>query len=112
MKIWSYILGLQILILSCLACGDLPAFSKDGLTVTSDLKIEKQTTHAAEDVCSPMCNCNCCGQLLVNHEIVSYLKLPKKLIPSKLNIFYNNIFSTDYLCSIWQPPKLNNNILL
>jgi hypothetical protein len=110
MKVWSYILGLQFLILSCMACGDLPEFSSSSFLENS--KLEKQTTHAAEDACSPICNCTCCGQLLVSHEIVSYLKLPKRLILSKQKIFYNEIFSTDYFCNIWQPPKLNNNILI
>jgi hypothetical protein len=59
------------------------------------------------DLCSPFCNCNCCGSQIVscfkvssfNFRIVS--KSIKTQLPS-----YTSKFTSNFYGSIWQPPQI------
>ena len=110
MKLLSYILGLGILILSCITCEDLPEFNDPGLEIISATNIKKPCTESAQDHCSPLCVCACCGQPLINLFFKDAPLLDKRIAVSKKNFEYKNTFVSDYFQSIWQPPKLNSNI--
>jgi len=75
----------------------------------SSASIEKSKGITEQDNCSPLCTCNCCGQLLIANVPISIPKILKRSIPKKESNAYNSNFISSYVQNIWQPPKLNNH---
>src|SRR6218665_2428504 len=108
MKSASIFLSIMLLILSCLPCADA---AQD--TVTDKGTALTQNDHHSKelhtDLCSPFCNCNCCGAqilnftppLVINSDYVPVLYL------TKLEITYKSNLASMFSGSIWQPPQLS-----
>ena len=109
MKLLNYILSIYLIALSCLPCADMEVSSAAHKAVEiSDNHDEKSHNNDKEnDLCSPFCNCNCCGS-----QIVSYFKITTfsftpitKSIKTQLPS-YTSIVTSNFFGSIWQPPQI------
>ncbi len=109
MKLLNYILSIYLVALSCLPCADMEISSAAHKAVEiSANHDEKSYNHDKEnDLCSPFCNCNCCGS-----QIVSYFKITTfSFTPIKRSIktqlpSYTSIVTSNFFGSIWQPPQI------
>ncbi|WP_421944585.1 DUF6660 family protein [Pedobacter sp.] len=106
MKLFAIILCISILALSCISCEDFEL--ANNLSIVTEQIINQENSHQESDNCSPLCTCNCCGQLIVFNQKVELLIKPKPLNHSKNVATYCNYFLSDYTKNIWQPPKLNS----
>ncbi|WP_370633630.1 DUF6660 family protein [Pedobacter sp. Leaf250] len=106
MKFLIYLMSFLIVSLSCINCEDVMAMVNNP-TELSISNIEKSKGLTDQDNCSPLCTCNCCGQLLLANVPISIPKTLKRLIPEKELKYYSNHFLSKYTQNIWQPPKLN-----
>ncbi|TCD02156.1 hypothetical protein EZ449_19040 [Pedobacter frigidisoli] len=111
MKILVYLLSFSILILSCITCEDALDFESSVTVKTSSLDINKSAHTPNQDDCSPLCTCNCCGQPLVSNLQFNGFDFLKRTGPTKLKIFHNQQFITNYFQNIWQPPKTNKLLI-
>ncbi|WP_316806940.1 DUF6660 family protein [Pedobacter agri] len=107
MKFLIYILSFAILGLSCITCEDVVSLAANSSEISS-AAVEKSSTSADQDNCSPLCTCNCCGQPLLVFSIASMANTSKRQAPKDKLIAYNNQFISSYIQNIWQPPKLSN----
>jgi len=110
MKFLIYLLSLCILSLSCITCEDIAALENGQIEISSTT-IEKSKHTANQDNCTPLCNCNCCGQPLVINLSNSSFTFLNKLISNSQLTHYDNQLVSDYSKNIWQPPKLNNVLI-
>ncbi|NQD72559.1 hypothetical protein HP439_17685 [Sphingobacterium shayense] len=103
MKHLSFILALMVLVLST-----LPGFMEDKC-----FDVIHQTTNSQEqdsddcgmECCSPFSKCNTCTGFVITSFYAlttNYVQQPKK----KLGVITASAVS-DFLSSIWQPPKIN-----
>jgi len=98
------------MLLSLITCGD--SREQIGRTKNPILSsIQKKQACADEDSCSPLCTCNCCGQLLVFSLKFSLINLTKPVAGSKKEAEYSNAFASGYLDKIWQPPKMDTIVI-
>lgn len=105
MKFLLYILSLHVLMLSFMPCTDEEdkASGKEQVSAVAGLQQQGQQDYH-EDLCSPLCSCQCCH----THYQVYSLNISENLpLPeAKQNTLYTNNFSSSPSCSIWQPPKV------
>jgi hypothetical protein len=109
MKLANYIFSMYFIILSCWPCADFDGIiSFDSNDVVS-VKSNDHSHSNCNDICSPFCSCNCCGNPFFGHQIVAlfldkknenFIKLPE----------YKSPQTATYFASIWQPPKMNDVI--
>jgi hypothetical protein len=103
LKLTNTILSIIILILSCMPCADKE----------QDVPFEKETVNNSSkqnhdnDVCSPLCVCNCCGRQGFVYNTISTCNIfsVKTIIDKKLPE-YKSIIASNFYGSIWQPPKI------
>lgn len=109
MKIFSVILSVYLLALSCLPCGDV-----EDCKVVDNEKIsfsETNHTNHQEDTetCSPFCICACCGtNIALNFSFSTFIsEIEQQFLLDKVKInSYNTKFISDFYGNIWQPPKI------
>jgi hypothetical protein len=82
----------------------------DSLVKSSNTQTSSRHNHSHEtdnDLCSPFCVCNCCGQQTLTFlEIQSFQFLVHfQEIKSSISFYKSTSFSNFY-GSIWQPPQL------
>ncbi|MDN3586287.1 hypothetical protein QWY86_06385 [Pedobacter aquatilis] len=109
MKLFAIILCISILALSCISCEDFEL--ADNSEIAIEQIITKDNSHQDNDNCSPLCNCNCCGQLIIINLKVAQLTNPKPVHNREKIASYRNCFPTNYAKNIWQPPKLITEFL-
>lgn len=104
MKWFSIILSLYFITLLCIPCHDSINVHVDNENALESAAHD-HTEH--QDTCSPFCTCSCCGisvsiAALPNYSNTSVAK------PNSVEkiIFENTNLITQYLESIWQPPKV------
>jgi len=110
-KIYTSILAAYFLALALLPCGDVVGSAVEKGSELLGMVFNNPPTHSdsdncGDDLCSPLCGCNCCQIMTTS---VEKSLLPKHFLfpaPQKLNP--SEPSSTGFLHSsdIWQPPKL------
>ncbi|WP_370523762.1 DUF6660 family protein [Pontibacter sp. Tf4] len=105
MKYFAVIWGMIIFLLACLPCTDSGTAYAQG----TDTLVQADTGHSdAEqetDLCSPLCECNCCGGLTLSFQlqkVTQPLVLPQRTNPST----YVVRGPVDPVISFWHPPKV------
>jgi hypothetical protein len=106
MKSFFLIIGLYMLYLSCLPCGDNREFSTKSEEKVSAAANKKEHQHG-RDTCTPFCTCSCCS---ASGFDVSFSKPQvQKIFPLVEKEFstYNVCFTSQVYFAIWQPPKIS-----
>ena len=109
MKLVNFILSIYLVALSCLPCADMEVTSAahKALEIASNHN-EKSHNHDKEnDLCSPFCNCNCCGSQIVSYfKVITFnFSVVSKEITTQLTS-YTSKFTSNFYGSIWQPPQI------
>lgn len=107
MKFFNIIVSIYLVALSCLPCADMEVNS---LAHSSSEVAAKHQNHSHEkenDLCSPFCVCNCCGQQILNfsQEIASQFRKIATEITTQIPD-YKSILTSNFYGSIWQPPQI------
>jgi len=107
MNVFNFILSIYLVALSCLPCADMEVNSLAHSSPEVAANHDDHSHDKESDLCSPFCNCNCCGS-----QIVSYFKITTfnftpitKSIKTQLPS-YTSIFTSNFYGSIWQPPQI------
>lgn len=106
MKLLTIILSLYIFALSAIPCEDIEIDSAAHSTITKSE--EKNHSHDKDnDLCSPFCVCNCCGQQTLTSTQVITFDFPIQFEEIKtLDSIYTSALHSNFYGSIWQPPQL------
>lgn len=103
MKLLNFILSIYLLTLSCLPCADMGEIVSNNKVAINN----ESSHHHNNDVCSPLCVCNCCGsQGFVYNAIYNYNFFTVKTLIDKTIPGYKSILTCNYFGSIWQPPQI------
>lgn len=108
MKLLNFILSMYLVALSCLPCADIEVDSAMHSVAEHKSEKDKHSHEKSNDLCSPFCVCNCCGQqTLAQFEMMSYF-IPVKTeeITTSTPSTYTSPLYSDYYGSIWQPPQI------
>ena len=107
MKIFSYILSIYLVVLSCLPCADVEASNFTHNLSTIETNSDNHSHDQENDACSPFCICNCCGQSVLSYlpTVVFNFQTSIEEIET-LNSFYKSISYSNFYGSIWQPPQI------
>lgn len=104
-RIISAILGLLVLLLSCLPCDDAAAITHTPTTVITAQQPAAHNDGCTNDACSPFCACSCCAGVVLP---VPLLRLSPPAI-----VYFQSPFPAHCVSSlpevffpVWQPPKL------
>ncbi|MET7001453.1 DUF6660 family protein [Chitinophaga defluvii] len=103
MKFFALIMGVWLLILSCLPCGDSRECNDQRATTIS--ANHQQHNHDIEH-CAPFCTCSCCSISMSCHKIPIYI-IAKKVFATKNYSDYPTPFCKEVSHAIWQPPKIS-----
>jgi len=110
-KILASILAVYFLALALLPCGDAAGSVVErgsellGMAYTN-APGHSHSDNCGDDLCSPLCGCNCC-QILTTSADKSLL--PKHILlpaPQKLNPYEPSFTGFLHFSDIWQPPEL------
>ncbi|TCC87991.1 hypothetical protein EZ428_19890 [Pedobacter frigiditerrae] len=94
-----------MVLLSALPCND--EIENQDAAFSHISKIEQKKSQEAES-CSPICLCSCCGQSVVEPQLVVFeLKIPTVELEKELAQHQFSLLQQAY--HIWQPPKLAVN---
>lgn len=102
MRILALILSCYITILAFKPCVD-ESVGESG-KVSSIAHDESGHTG---DLCSPFCICACCGAYILNYAPLSVFEC--KNVQSRISTsepYYESVFFSRYIGSIWQPPQI------
>lgn len=107
MKSLSIILVVVLTALFVLPCTD----GNNNCLTSSDSR-SSQMDHShdqdSRDTCSPFCLCSCCGISMNSFQFTTgefYTLIPVPI--AKKTVIRDVFFTSNYLGSIWQPPKSN-----
>ncbi|WP_407492512.1 DUF6660 family protein [Elizabethkingia anophelis] len=102
---WQILLVL-ILALFIVPCSD----ASNNCEISGQVKREITHSHNndRDDVCSPFCQCSCCGVSVVNFrfELPEFI-IPTQIFSTKKVVIRDCNFISNYFGNIWQPPKFN-----
>ena len=107
MKILNIILALYVTLLSCLPCADVETDVIEHTSVRVAANHDNHSHNKKDDMCSPFCICNCCGQQtlsLVSEQIYVFSKSYQEIKSAVPD--YKSVFYSDFYGSIWQPPQI------
>lgn len=104
MRFISFILAIYFLGLATISCSDKDGCTQGSKNATSYFQTSDcQDAQHANEMCSPLCMCHCCGGV----TIVSAEKFHiKENLSSRNPILYTENKITSPSFSIWQPPKV------
>lgn len=107
MKWINFIVSIYLVALSCLPCGDVATFNIENLSEKLNTAKENHSHEKENDLCSPFCNCNCCGTQIANYYKVTTINftIVSKSIKTQLPS-YKSKFISKFYGSIWQPPQI------
>lgn len=105
MKLSSWLVGIVILLMSCLPCADAAiGHSNANRAGLNNSYATESHRDQAIDACSPFCVCSCCHTPSVMKQV---------LLTTQLNSELNNQYAdmqlrklTSAPIAFWQPPKL------
>jgi hypothetical protein len=108
-KWFLYIWSLYLLVLGCMPCVDLgndhnQSFHRE--TTFSSTEAGKSTDHACRDLCSPLCQCACCGCVTISVRAFSFeLYVPAStIIPDRTAFTYQALPTSAHLAALFRPP--------
>ncbi|TKC05379.1 hypothetical protein FA048_16755 [Pedobacter polaris] len=94
---------IMVVLLSALPCSD-ELENKDFVENTSAI-ISHEKDDCKTESCSPICLCTCCGQSVIETDLVSFTtKILATERPSLISAYHFKLEQRDQ--NIWQPPKL------
>lgn len=107
MKMLNLILSIYVTLLSCLPCADMDANSLAHSSIDHSIKHDNHSHDLENDLCSPFCSCNCCGQQIMTifPSLIYENTIKFKEIKSSISI-YKSVFTSNFYGSIWQPPQI------
>ena len=107
MKLLNYILSIYLVALSCLPCADIEVSSAAHKATEIAANHENHSHDKENDLCSPFCICNCCGQQILNfsQEIAPQFRKIATEITTQIPD-YKSILTSNFYGSIWQPPQI------
>ena len=96
-----------MLCLSCIPCND----KAESFSNIASAAHEKKN-HAEKESCTPLCICSCCGQISIISPSVEKFIVEQTSIVQLKRSRYNSLFlPSQYLESIWQPPKISVKLI-
>ena len=98
MKFLTLIFAFLILALSSVPCSD--KVNETDNTVQT----ENHSDHS-DDGCTPFCTCACCG-IAIPFEVLVFEDKNVNTIMVSHHFKYENLFTQDFITSIWHPPAL------
>ena len=103
MKVLCFILSLYAILLSTVPC-----CADDNCN--DEIKTEQSDNHSQDDNdcqenCSPFLTCGTCTGF--SFPTLAFSLTPTAVALTTQLSIYNSSFSSEYLCSIWQPPKVS-----
>jgi hypothetical protein len=106
-KIFSYILSIYLVVLSCLPCADVEASNFTHNLSKIETNSDNHSHDQENDACSPFCICNCCGQSVLSYvpTVVFNFQTSIEEIETLNSIYKSNLYS-NFFGSIWQPPQI------
>ncbi|MES2545498.1 MAG: DUF6660 family protein [Bacteroidota bacterium] len=107
MKFITIILSLYIFILSAIPCVDIESDTVSHSKVKFSSEKENHSHDKENDLCSPFCVCNCCGQQILNfsQEITFEFRKISTEITTQIPT-YKSLLTSNFYGSIWQPPQI------
>lgn len=111
MKIFALILSIVISALAVMPCSDNITCDNKETTAQHDDSGSSPLAHDHSedegDLCTPFCNCACCGCMgfIVTVPSIHLINI-KEIIPS-VTFTYEGSFVSSYFYSFWQPPKIS-----
>ena len=106
MKYFWAIFSIYILVLFTMPCGDEKDCNEFAETHTSITADNSQNTPHQDGICSPFCNCACCGSQGFNIEPFPAVSIAFSQSAEKEIIPYESQFLSQFTSNIWQPPQL------
>ncbi len=104
MKFLTLLFNLYLLVLPCLPCGDVDDCANENPTALSFQKEDNSKEKHEDDNCTPFCHCDCCittYYFQVNNKEKAYIKpFATKKFP-----LLDDVFTSNTINIIWQPPK-------
>ena len=105
MKYLTVVWAILILALACFPCMDSGISVAQGFATTVQADDLHQDGAQDDDLCTPLCDCNCCGGVKVAFQVT--------LLPEPLDLQHNAFLST-YLeqgaatpsFPFWHPPRV------
>ena len=104
MKFFILIFSIYLLALSLVPCSD--AFNE---CQSIDVEYSNDHDHESDhdDHCTPFCSCSCCGTSMISNSVlIPFLKLRNIVTLSNEVFTFASSSISNFLGSIWQPPKL------
>ncbi|OFY62784.1 MAG: hypothetical protein A3H98_09950 [Bacteroidetes bacterium RIFCSPLOWO2_02_FULL_36_8] len=104
MKIFSFIFLIYFSTLAILPCSDNDHCVNEPKSQTAfNQTNDCQDTHSTNELCSPLCMCNCCGGVTIVSKSFNnfFVQIPSGQISS-----YPQNSLSEISFSIWQPPKV------
>ena len=104
MKFITYILSFIILSMVIIPCTD--TIYGTNKSNGSTFEIKKPVTEQSQkqkDDCSPVCNCQCCGNLITIPTLYLFKKLTNTIHFTR-NFAYSFHYSYKFAKGIWHPP--------
>ena len=106
MKLFSIIISIYIIALSCLPCADMEVNSLAHTTTKFTANHEDHSHDKENDLCSPFCICSCCGSQVVSLFHIDAINFPILFKGIKTQLpTYKSVFASNFYGSIWQPPQ-------
>ena len=107
MKILNIIVSIYLVALSCLPCADIEVSSAAHKATEIASNKDNHSHDKENDLCSPFCICNCCGQQILNfsQEIAPQFRKIATEITTQIPA-YKSILTSNFFGSIWQPPQI------
>jgi hypothetical protein len=104
MRLSAFILNLLMLVMIFVPCKDHKTLAGEG-SRTQAFHASTPVSSAADDDCSPLCSCSCCGAVSLFYalpQLAAVLPAPAiKKYPAYKAPFYSAERS-----SVWQPPRI------
>ena len=107
MKWINVILSIYLIALSCLPCADTEVDSPAHVLIKVASNHDEHSQDKENDLCSPFCNCACCGSQIVSYFQATAISIPILFESIKTQSpTYKSILSSNFYGSIWQPPQI------
>lgn len=104
MKIFAFIMGIIILIMSCIPCKDAPVYMKSKNTQNTFSLAVNHTHEEAGDDCSPLCSCACCSAHSCPQSFYNTVGHTPAISLTHASVYTGSLISVSL--PIWQPPQL------
>jgi len=107
MKYLSVLFSFYVFLLSCAPCVDEQGLFSADEHLCSETSQNNSPAHQDEQDCSPFCTCACCGSQGFNVPSAFSFHSSNGFVAQKNSAVYTFHFSSDFISSIWQPPKIS-----